>query len=84
MTDERARNADRIEAAKWLADRGFGKAPFVIDAGVSAERLLEEYFSKVSLEDLLTMKAILERYSSDGAELAESEEQRELEAGGLN
>ena len=25
MTVERARNADRIEAAKWLADRGFGK-----------------------------------------------------------
>jgi hypothetical protein len=33
MTDERG-TADRIEAAKWLADRGFGKAAFVIDAGV--------------------------------------------------
>jgi hypothetical protein len=32
MNDERARNADRIEAAKWLADSGFGKAPLVVTA----------------------------------------------------
>lgn len=25
MNDETARNADRIEAGKWLADRGFGR-----------------------------------------------------------
>ena len=25
MTDEGARTADRLEAARWLADRGFGK-----------------------------------------------------------
>lgn len=84
MKDERARNADRIEAAKWLADRGFGKAPLVIDTGVTAEHLLEDYFSKLPLEDLETMRAILKRNSSDSAELAESMEHRGLEVGGLN
>jgi hypothetical protein len=79
MTDERARNADRIEAAKWLADRGFGKAPLVLDAGVSPERLLEEYFSKLSFEDLLTMKAILRRYSPDVSEVVETDEPSMLE-----
>ena len=33
MNNECARTADRIEAGKWLADRGFGKAPLVIDTG---------------------------------------------------
>ena len=74
MNDERARTADRIEAGKWLADRGFGKAPLVIDAGVSPEQLLEEYFSTLSLEDLQTMRAILRKYSSEVAELAEPDE----------
>jgi hypothetical protein len=37
MEDERARTADRIEAGKWLANRGFGTAPLVIEAGVTAE-----------------------------------------------
>jgi hypothetical protein len=27
MADEGARTADRLEAARWLADRGFGKPP---------------------------------------------------------
>jgi hypothetical protein len=27
MTDEGARTAERLEAARWLADRGFGKPP---------------------------------------------------------
>jgi hypothetical protein len=35
MNDGRARTADRIEAAKWLADRAFGRAAFVVDAGVT-------------------------------------------------
>ena len=84
MEDERARTADRIEAGKWLANRGFGSAPLVIDTGVTPEQLLQDYFSKFSLEDLQAMKAILKRYSPDEGELGESREQRELEAGGLN
>lgn len=35
MEDDRARTADRIEAGRWLADRGFGKAALVSDAGVN-------------------------------------------------
>jgi hypothetical protein len=71
MNDGRARTADRIEAAKWLADRGFGKAPLVISAGVTAEQLLQDYFRKLSLEDLQAMQAILEKYPPDVIELDE-------------
>ena len=39
-----------------------GKPLFVIDAGVSAELLLQDYFSKLSLDDLNTMQAILMKY----------------------
>ncbi|MET0937804.1 MAG: DUF5681 domain-containing protein [Gaiellaceae bacterium] len=63
-TDERTRTADRIEAAKWLADRGFGRAAIIVDAGVTPEELLQDFFRKLSLEDLETMKAILVKYRS--------------------
>lgn len=72
MADERARNADRIDAAKWLADRGFGRAAITVDASMTPEQLLGDYFKKLSREDLETMQVILERYSSDVAELGES------------
>jgi hypothetical protein len=55
------------------------EAPLVLDAGVSPERLLEEYFSKLSFEDLLTMKAILRRYSPDVSEVVETDEPSMLE-----
>jgi adenine-specific DNA methylase len=63
MNNERARNAD--EAGKWLADRGFGKAPLVVSAGVTAEQLLQDYFRKLSLEGLEAMEAILRKYQND-------------------
>ena len=78
MADERARNADRIDAAKWLADRGFGRAAIIVDAGVTPEDLLREYFKKLSLEDLETIQMILEKHSPDVEPLRES---RELRAG---
>ena len=62
MEDDRARTADRIDAGKWLADRGFGKAPLVTDAAMSPQRLLEDYLSRFSLGDLEAMKAILHKY----------------------
>jgi hypothetical protein len=68
MHDERARTADRIDAGKWLADRGFGKASLVVSAGVTAEHLLQDYFQKLSLEDLKTMQAIL-KYRTDNGEI---------------
>jgi hypothetical protein len=50
MHDERARTVDRIEAAKWLADRGFGKAALVVEAGAT-EHVLREFISGLSSED---------------------------------
>jgi hypothetical protein len=70
MENDRARTADRIEARKWLADRGFGKAPLVIDTGVTPLQLLEDYYSKLSLEDLQTMKAIPLKYRTDNDEIS--------------
>jgi hypothetical protein len=69
MNDESARNADRIDAGKWLADRGFGKSPLVVSAGVTAEELLQDFFMKLSLEDLETMQAILLKYRTDNDEI---------------
>ena len=76
MEDDRARTADRIEAGKWLADRGFGKATLVVSAGATPEELLQGFLRKLSNEDLDTMTAILEKYSQDAAEPAEPSELR--------
>jgi hypothetical protein len=65
MNNERARTADRIEAAKWLADRG-----------PTPEEMLRDYFKKLSFEDLETMQAILEKYSPVADELTDSGEIR--------
>jgi hypothetical protein len=70
MNDERARTADRLEAAKWLADRGFGKAVQALDIDVNQYPVLD--LTGVSTEDLDAMLAILTRYLPDAAELAES------------
>jgi Family of unknown function (DUF5681) len=32
LGDERARTADRLEAARWLADRGFGKSVQAVES----------------------------------------------------
>ena len=73
MNDETARNADRIEAAKWLGDRGFGRAVQAVDIDVNQHSLDINHFST---EDLRALRAILEKYSPDAAELAESGELR--------
>lgn len=70
MNDERARTADRLEAAKWLADRGFGKALQALEIDVNQYPALD--LTGVSTEDLDAMLAILTRYLPDAAELAES------------
>jgi uncharacterized protein DUF5681 len=61
MTDERARTADRIEAAKWLADRGFGRSvqPHAVD--VATDHYID--VTKVSNEDLDALLGIVERYA---------------------
>jgi len=74
LSDETERTADRMEAAKWLADRGFGKAALVVDASPVTEQLLQEFLRGLSTEDLEAMVAILQKYSPDAAEVAESGE----------
>jgi hypothetical protein len=39
LSNEKERTADRMEAAKWLADRGFGKAVLELLWGPSTEDL---------------------------------------------
>ena len=70
MNDERARTADRLEAAKWLADRGFGKALQALEIDVNQYPVLD--LTEFSTEDLDALLAILTRYEPDAAELAES------------
>ena len=62
--------------AKRLADRGVGTAASVVDAGLTPEPLLQDYFRKLSLEDLEAMTAILKKYSPDVAEVAEPRQLR--------
>jgi hypothetical protein len=38
MLDETERTADRMEAAKWLSDRAFGKAVQQIDPNIEGPR----------------------------------------------
>ena len=80
MNDERARTADRIEAGKWLANRGFGTAPLVIEAGVTPEQsvagLLQQVLARGSASDAGDPAGSTHRSS---AELAESKEQSKFE-----
>ena len=75
LSNKTERTADRMEAAKWLADRGFGKAALVVDVGVT-EHVFQEFLRGLSTEDLEAMTAILQKYSPDVGELAESGELR--------
>jgi hypothetical protein len=72
MNDETARNADRIEAAKWLGDRGFGRAVQALDIDVNRHDSID--LTKFSLEDLKALIAIVERYEPETAVVAESGE----------
>ena len=63
MTDPTARNADRIEAAKWLGDRGFGRPIQGVDLSVN-QVTLEDLFRGMATEDLEAMIAIYEKYGA--------------------
>ncbi|MBA3381044.1 MAG: hypothetical protein H0T97_04145 [Actinobacteria bacterium] len=71
MTDEMQRTVDRMEAAKWLSDRGFGKAVQAVDLDVEHHtsfdltRWLD--LTKLSVADLDTVIEILEKAESDEA-----------------
>ena len=70
MTDERAKTADRLEAAKWLADRGFGKPVQAVDLDVTATRSID--VGVISTPDLQALIAILENYAPDAGHLITS------------
>ena len=71
MSDDSARNADRIEAAKWLGDRGFGRPIQGVDLSVN-QVTLEDLFRGMATEDLDAMIAIYDKYGA--VELVESGE----------
>src|SRR5262245_61417226 len=69
MSNAKARTADRLDAAKWLADRGFGKATEIeMQPGLDLK--------KVSDADLDLLIAVFERSGVNGAEVIESGELR--------
>ena len=41
MADVGARMADRLEAARWLADRGFGKSPQGLEVALEGQERLD-------------------------------------------
>lgn len=60
LSDETARTADRLEAAKWLADRGFGKAVQAVEIDVPVQSW-DSVLARLPTEDLETMIAILKK-----------------------
>jgi hypothetical protein len=66
MHDEKARTADRLEAAKWLADRGFGRAMQTLDLDVTAHPPID--VTQLSTPDLEALIAIFERYRPNVAD----------------
>ena len=78
LKDERARTADRMEAARWLADRGFGRAVQGLEIDVARRSTLD--VTTFATEDLEAIVAILEKYEPSVGELAASGE-IPLEAG---
>ena len=65
-----ARKADRLEAAKWLADRGFGRAIQGLEIDVAQRHYLD--VTQVSTEDLEALIVIAERYQVDADEMVVS------------
>ena len=74
MHDESARTADRLEAAKWLADRGFGRSVQTLNPGLDVTAHPPLDVTQLSTPDLEALIAIFERYRSNARELVGSGE----------
>ena len=61
LSDETQRTVDRMEAGKWLADRGFGRAVQALEVGVN-QVTMEDLFRGFSGEDLEALLAIYGKY----------------------
>ena len=75
LSNETERTADRMEAAKWLADRGFGKSVQPMSVNMNQYSMIDVIdITKVSTKDLEVLVEILSKYKPDVAEVAESGE----------
>jgi hypothetical protein len=54
-----------VEAAKWLADRGFGKATQTVEIEVAPQPAID--FTGYTTEDLRTLIGIMDKYAPDTA-----------------
>jgi hypothetical protein len=70
MQNEKARTADRLEAAAWLADRGFGKTELAINIDLNQYPIVD--LARFSTEDLETLVAIAERSGTNRQEMIEA------------
>jgi hypothetical protein len=71
MSDEAARTADRMEAARWLADRGFGRAVQGLEIDINPYPALD--ITKPSLDDLEALIEIVDRYEPAAADTESGE-----------
>lgn len=72
LTDARQRTADRMEAGKWLADRGFGRAIQGLEVDVAHRPGID--LAVISTEDLDALIAIFEKYEPDAADVVRAGE----------
>jgi hypothetical protein len=73
MNNHKVRMADRLEAAAWLADRGFGKAELAINLEVGHPGL---DLRKLSTSDLEALVGIVERAGLSAPDVLDSGELR--------
>ena len=74
LSNAKERTSDRMEAAKWLADRGFGKAALEVEAedeAVTVEALMA-LLSGYSTQDLETLRDIHMKYVPDAVRALET------------
>jgi hypothetical protein len=72
MVDSTARTADRLEAGRWLADRGFGRAIQGLEVDVAHRPGID--LAVISTEDLEALVAIFEKYEPDAADVVRAGE----------
>ena len=72
MRDEKARTADRLEAAKWLAERGFGRSVQTLDLDVTAHPPID--VTQLSTPDLKALIAIFRKHRPNAGEMVTSGE----------
>lgn len=74
MNDETARTADRLEAGRWLADRGFGRAVQTFDIDVTPSWSVD--ITHLSTSDLKALRDMLGKYEPNADEMVDSGELR--------